>query len=219
MRRVATRATQWAVLLLFLVVVDACVYRDPSIELGSGYTLSAISPGSEVVLSYSSKRDPRPYSRWFATDDRIIPSNRKPLSGQPLSLFNPETGARESYSSREEWRRQIKERRAVPPRVRLSGVTGLRHCGSLVYGSTVDGFFILRIDDNDLQFWDTREAWECQVIQLLGKKPEKLRSPRSRLMQSRSPLYIVCVVVLLSTCVGIQFLEIGLLRWRQWSRQ
>jgi hypothetical protein len=182
----ALRASVLAGLVALLVlIVDAYFYKDPFIDLGNGYVLSAESPGTLCDLSYMPSRDSRRYSGWVSREELDAPMK----SEDRFSLWNPATGEYVTAPSREEWlrlRRQYGARPVYEGSV-VPDVRSFRKLGQHVIGSSSGGWFILDVDNDTLDLYQDSAEWETQLRGLKGARDVSMYNPGSPFVHSGRP--------------------------------
>lgn len=139
-------AFRFALLLLGVMILDGCLYRDPYVNLTGGCEIGAISPGSPCHLHYSGYHDPRTYSEWIAQEG-IAEST----SDVDYHLFKKDPPReRLKFDSVNAWRVARRERNARPSfnGALAAGVRGFKNDDEFIIGEYYAGFFVLDVRDN-----------------------------------------------------------------------
>lgn len=180
-----------------LLLSDAAVFRDPIYDLGMGYSIAANSPGSEGDIAYDSRKDPRHYSHW---QSKVIDTQ----NGEECAIYNLTTEEWSSYADKKLWLEARRRYRAEPPGgVLLGGVSAFRSSGSIVYGRTDNGWFIVNPSLNAIDVFKSETEWVRAIAQLTGQAPAQLRPLNHWLNRDRPVWYYVAMLVLLAgACVG-----------------
>ncbi len=179
---------------VFVLMLDGCLYRDPYVDLGSGYDVGAISPGSPCILQYSSYLDTRTYSGWIA----MCYTQEETGATSPRYAIVNELGDGTvlEFDSIEEWNQARREKRAEPyfPSVLVSDITGIKVDGDYVIGEHQDGHFLLDIRSNSIETWSSEKDWAEAVRIRTEMTPDGLINPKSRFIQSRDVIaYIIYI--------------------------
>jgi hypothetical protein len=209
--KILQRIIAWGFLLFGLLVVDACYYRDPFVDLSHGYSVSASSPGSPAVLVYYPSEDPRPYSQLqaFRSLERTRGPDGKRTVLERYCIINTDNYEGEDFETYDEWQQAIRDRNARPPAgLLLENISNLRREKDLCYGAMSEGWFLLRIPDNQLITFDDREEWMRNVHRVTGGAPKPLLPPTHLSLQSRPISYLVGIAAVLAFFLLLQIIEI-----------
>lgn len=170
-----------------LLLIDGFLHRDPTVELGNGYEIVAVSAASPCVLNYSPWLDSREFSDWHAVASSTIYGPNGPEQ-TPFLLTHDELGWLE-FDDEDEWQRQSIERKATidPGYVgRVEGITGFRSDGRYVAGAFDKGFFLLDTYRNELDTYRDRNEWSRSVASVSSLDATHLKNPKSWFVQSRN---------------------------------
>lgn len=187
-----------------LLCIDGCFHRDPTVDLGNGYEIVAVSAGSPCFLNYRPWIDKREYSGWRAITSTTVhgPDGEERLT----FLLAHDEQERLQFEDAENWRRAWREKKATfgPKEVgRVEGISGFRSQGRYVIGAYNKGFFILDIAQNRVDTFCGRTKWTEAVQTTTSLAADDLRDPKSWLVQSRN-------------LAVLAFLTIVLVPWCMW---
>lgn len=189
--------------LIFLLCVDGCLYRDPYIELPHGYGIGSISNSTPCSLEYG-QDDDRSYSPWFAIKSPAVETDE--LAMPRHVLMNSETDEYLEFESESRWREAIRERNVEPSQSWFPNVENIRQFNirkHIVYGNCESGFFVLNIEDNDVRVLPDRTAWSIEVARLTGEPPGWMWNANSFFLKYRDPGYLVVVGGLTLLCLTV----------------
>ena len=104
-------------------------------------------------------------------------------------------------SSETDWRNAIRRLNAELPfgHAGLEDVTGFRADDHFIIGEYESGLFLVDIDENTIETWESPGSWSAAVSQRTVLQPDDLISPKSRFVQSRHPI-VYCIVGGLAGC-------------------
>lgn len=176
----------------FLLCIDGFLHRDPTVDLGNGYEIVAVSADSPCVLNYRPWIDKREYSGWHAIAGNAA-DERDGTDSSPFLLTHDEQEWLQ-FDDAENWRRAWREKRATfgPNEVgHVEGISAFRNNGRCVIGVYGDGYFVLDMMLNRVDTFRDRAKWRAVVQTATNLTGDDLRDPKSWLVQSRE--LILCL--------------------------
>lgn len=176
-------AVKLFVVLFVALLLEACILRDPWVELGNGYNIGAVSRGSPCHLTYWQQYDPRPFSGWYSDAHDGV-----------YFLFRVGFDEHREYTSEAAWRASARELGARPARLdsALDDILGFACDKRYAIGcATHGGYFLLDKDENTLETWPTREEWLPEVAARTRLNPARLKNPKAWHVQYRPPEFWV----------------------------
>ena len=166
------------------LMLEGCLHRDPMVSLANGYAIGAICGSCPCSLFYEPWEDERPYSDWQAVS----------FDGTFL-LMDEATDEELEFDSETDWRNAIRRLNAELPfgHAGLEDVTGFRADDHFIIGEYESGLFLVDIDENTIETWESSGPWSAAVSQRTVLQPDDLINPKSWFVQSRHPI-VYCLV-------------------------
>ncbi len=133
------------VAVVFVLIVDGCIYRDPHVALPHGYNIGAISSGSPCELYYVADDDPQQFSTWSGMQALV--------DGESMAYYvRNDTGELLEFESQSKWKAAMLDRNADPTAIAatLDNVTRFKTDDRHLIGVCADGYFLLTYATHDL---------------------------------------------------------------------
>ncbi len=182
-----------AVIVFFAMMPANCFYRDPYVNLENGYGIVAICAQCDCGLTYDEEYDKRSYSDWRAYREKT--QNRDGKQSETFFLINETTGETLKYPSEKEWleaRTDKKAKRPLNALPRVEGITGFAESGTFTFGNYDYGYFVLDMENDDINVFKTEESWEEYIESLACDWDFKLQDPKGFWVQYRHPA-VYCI--------------------------
>ncbi len=189
-----------AIVAFLIFCFDGCMYRDPYVSLGNGYSIIACSPSSPCGLFYSSSDDDRVYSDYMASE-WLNPATNEPEylleGGADLLIFTDE----------DKWREAIHEYNAFPypSLLHLDNVTSFAADDGYIIGEYDGGYYIVDMGDNRLYPYTDADSWRSAVAGWTTLSTKKLTDPKSFFLQTRDPPVLAIYALLVAVAIGFGF--------------
>jgi len=185
-----------AIVSLFILMIDGCVYRDPYVRLSHGYEILAISPSSPCSLQYGSSNDDRRSSD-FAAVSSINPETKEAT----FRLLNQTDVL--TFTDEAQWREAIREHKASPDTfaLQLENVTSFAADDDHIIGEFGDGHYLVDIAANHLNTYTSVSKWRAAVSESTELSSVKLIDPKSFFAKTRHPVALVVYVSLILVAI------------------
>ena len=159
-------------------IMTGCLHRDPFVIVGNGYGIVAICWSCPCELIYQGWKDERSYSGWKAM-----------RHGDEFLLLN-NTAEGITFDSEAEWKQAICDKNAAPENAVVSDikdVTAFAADKSFVIGHYSGGFFLLDMQANWADKWESKEEWAQAVSSRTQLSPDRLKDPKAWFVLIMSP--------------------------------